>query len=93
MYFIEKEQHIDVEKACSDIGLCEKLSPEPVIDPLPAALVGRMASYGMRSSNDQDDCTKCKVGALSMTVFAPVAPQNRWRVQCNYSNHKEYAIV
>lgn len=73
VYFIEKEQHIDVERACSDIGLCDKLSPEPVIDPFPAALVGRMASYGMTSSNDQDDCSNCKAiaGAAHRGVDDP----------------------
>lgn len=58
--FIEKEKDTDIEKACSDIGVCPRLFSGPVVDPLPVELVSKMAEYAATASNDESACDRCK---------------------------------
>jgi len=60
VYFIEKEKAADIEKTCSDLGICPRPSSTPVIDPLPAELVRQIAVYAITTSNDEDECDYCK---------------------------------
>lgn len=60
VYFIEKEKATDIEKACSDLGICPRPSSTPVIDPLPAELVRQIAVYASTTSNDESECDDCK---------------------------------